>query len=491
VNIFLFNTLAGKKEAFQTIDEGRVGFYSCGPTVYDYAHIGNFRTFVAQDLLRRFLEQQGYHVRHVMNLTDVDDKTIAGANQEKKKLEEFTEPYVAAFQNDLNTLNILQPNYPDKQPRATQEIPEMIQLIQKLIQKNAAYEREGSVYYRVASFPEYGKLSKKDLGKNVTGVRVDVDEYEREEATDFVLWKKSKENEPSWDSPWGGGRPGWHIECSAMSMKYLGTSFDLHSGGEDLIFPHHENEIAQSEGATGRKPFVRHWIHVKHLLVDGEKMSKSKGNFFQLKDLLEKGYDPMAIRYSLLSVHYGAQLNFTLQGLKEAGEVIKKLDDCYFQCLTHANRTPGGNKSGAQLGKKLDTAMNEIVNALCDDLNISKALALFHEAVGLINRTIDERTDLQNSAVSGVTFFNETDRLFGFDISKIAETPSELLHALLQREEVRGASDFKQNKELQKKSDELRDNIGMRGWFVKDLRPGEPSTLKKKRRVWDGVQVNR
>ncbi|HNV85598.1 MAG TPA: cysteine--tRNA ligase, partial [Candidatus Omnitrophota bacterium] len=317
MTIRFFNTLTGKKEDFVPLKNGTVGMYTCGPTVYDYAHIGNFRTFIFEDLLRRFLGCAGYVVRHVMNITDVDDKTIAGANRERKTLEEFTAKYIQAFNEDLKALNIREPSC---QPRATQEIGEMQKLIGRLIQKDVAYANDGSVYFRVGAFPGYGKLSKKNLEENISGARVDVDEYEKEIASDFVLWKKTKPGEPSWDSPWGPGRPGWHIECSAMSMKYLGESFDIHAGGEDLVFPHHENEIAQSEAATGVSPFARFWLHSKFLLADGEKMSKSKGNFYTLRDLLEKGHDPMAIRYALLCVHYRSPLNFTLEGLREAGE---------------------------------------------------------------------------------------------------------------------------------------------------------------------------
>ena len=320
MGIKFHDTLSGQLKDFQAGDTGEVSLYTCGPTVYHYAHIGNFRTFVFEDLLRRFLESEGYKVRHVMNITDVDDKTIAGAQREKKSLREYTSFYTDSFLEDRKSLNILPA---DVMPNATDEIPAMISLIETLMAKGIAYKAEdGSVYYRVAEFPGYGKLSKKKLDGNIAGVRVNQDEYEKEEGADFVLWKAAKENEPSWDSPWGKGRPGWHIECSAMCMRHLGETVDIHAGGEDLVFPHHENEIAQSEAATG-KPFARYWLHARHLLVNGEKMSKSKGNFFTLRDLLQKGYDPMAIRYVLMSVHYRQQLNFTLESLKEAREVIE------------------------------------------------------------------------------------------------------------------------------------------------------------------------
>ena len=337
----LFNTFTRNKQEFHKKPGQKVTLYTCGPTVYDYAHIGNFRSFVFEDLLRRFLEFKGCDVNHVMNITDVDDKTIAGANREGKQLQEFTAKYIDAFREDLKMLNIFEPNganpkYRLNQPRATEEIPAMIELIGQLEKSGHAYANDGSVYYRVASFDKYGKLSNKKLEQNIQGARVDVDEYDKEHGSDFVLWKKAKEGEPTWDSPWGKGRPGWHIECSAMSVKHLGQPIDIHAGGEDLIFPHHENEIAQSEAASGSE-FVKLWLHCKFLLVNGEKMSKSKGNFYTLRDLLAQGHDPMAIRYALLAVHYRTPLNFTMDSLKEAAEVIKRLDDCYSQCLNYVS----------------------------------------------------------------------------------------------------------------------------------------------------------
>ena len=383
MTIHFCNSLSGKLEEFKPIREGEVKMYTCGPTVYDFAHIGNFRAFIFEDLLRRFLEFKGFKVKHVMNITDVDDKTIAGANREVgaihesplQSLHQFTEKYTQAFREDLKTLNILPPNYPRESPRATREIPAMIELIQKLVGKDAAYVSDGSVYYRVSAFKDYGKLSKKKLTGNLKGARVDVDEYDKEEGADFVLWKRAKEGEPSWDSPWGKGRPGWHIECSAMSMKYLGETFDIHAGGEDLIFPHHENEIAQSEAATGKK-FVHYWLHCKHLLVNGEKMSKSKGNFYTLRDLLAKGYDPMAIRYVLISVHYRQQLNFTLEGLTASKNTIEYFEMFHKSITDHVSL---GRKFAAQDGLKetIKKARTGLLDALGDDLNISKALAVF------------------------------------------------------------------------------------------------------------------
>lgn len=476
-----YNTLSGQLEDFWPILEHEVGMYACGPTVYDYAHIGNFRTFMFEDLLRRFLEFDGYKVRHVMNLTDVDDKTIAGAKKAGQTLAAYTEIYIRAFQEDLKTLNIIPPNFPAEQPRATREIDSMKALIKILLEKGIAYEKDGSVYYRVSGFPEYGKLSKKDLKKNIAGARVEVDEYDKEEGADFALWKSVKDGEPDfWYAPWGNGRPGWHIECSAMSMKYLGPTFDIHAGGEDLIFPHHENEIAQSEAAT-EMPFVRYWLHSKHLLVDGEKMSKSKGNFYTLRDLVAKGYDPMAIRYLLISVHYRSPLNFTLDALKEAGETVKKLDDCYFQCLT---LFPEKQSAGTDLGPVLEKAMERIRVYLEDDLNVAGALSVVFEAVKEINTAL-AGSWTERSRIASLIFFDHLEKLFGFDMAATKQIPDEVLGLLSQRSEVRKNPAFKTDKTLQAQSDQMRDKIQALGWLIKDSRPGSPSTLKKKRRIWD------
>ena len=487
----LFNSFSGKLEEFQPLRSGEVGMYTCGPTVYDFAHIGNFRAFIFEDMLRRLLEYKGLRVKHVMNITDVDDKTIIGSSREGKSLGEFTERYTKAFREDLRALNILPPNYPTEPPRATREIPAMIKLIEKLIQKDSAYVSDGSVYYRVASFPAYGKLSKKNLKGNIKGARVDVDEYDKEEGADFVLWKAAKEGEPSWESPWGSGRPGWHIECSAMSIRYLGETFDIHAGGEDLIFPHHENEIAQSEAATGKK-FVRHWLHCKHLLVDGEKMSKSKGNFYTLRDLLTKGYDPMAIRYVLLSTHYRASLNFTLEGLDHAKEAIKKIDDCMADTLEITkNILPSQLKDRDQnldLKKMLDDTLGNIVSHLEDDLNVSASLACLFEAVKAINRFVSERRKGEHQSKVFLyvpLFFMQVDRLFGLKISPDQQPPNEILKLIAARAEIRKNADFTKNRDLQLRSDEMREKLKHTGWLVKDGRPGEPSVLKKIRRIWD------
>jgi cysteinyl-tRNA synthetase len=318
----LFNTLTGQMDELVPSDGETFRMYACGPTIYDYGHIGNFRTFLQVDVLRRFLKLTGTKVRHVMNITDVDDKIIRNAAAAGVPIGEYTARYEKAFFEDLEALRVERPEIIS---RATEHIPQMVELIQRLAKAGAAYKAEdGSWYFRLASFPEYGKLSKKDLSGMEDGARVDVDEYEKDSARDFALWKAAKPGETSWDTPIGRGRPGWHIECSTMAMKYLGESLDLHAGGEDLIFPHHENEIAQSESVT-HKTFARHWMHVRFLLVDGRKMSKSEGNFYTLRDLLLKGFKASAIRLALISVPYRHQLNFTFDGLIEATSAIERL----------------------------------------------------------------------------------------------------------------------------------------------------------------------
>jgi cysteinyl-tRNA synthetase len=342
----IYNTLTNSKEEFCPAEPGVVRFYTCGPTVYDFAHIGNFRTFVFQDLLRRYLRFRDYRVIHVMNITDVDDRTIQMARTQGISLMEYTARYTEAFLEDSQKLG-LQP--PDFMPRATGHIPEMVQLIRRLEEGGYTYRRDGSIYFSIARFPEYGKLSKQDFKGMQAGARVDNDRYDKDEARDFVLWKARKEGDDFWETDIGPGRPGWHIECSAMSMKYLGESFDIHCGGIDLVFPHHENEIAQSECATG-KPFVHYWVHPEFLVVEGEKMSKSLGNFFTLRDLLDQGHSPQAIRYLLLSVHYRKQLNFTMDGLRQAESSIQRLEDFRQRMTELADTSEPCPEFAAQVG---------------------------------------------------------------------------------------------------------------------------------------------
>jgi cysteinyl-tRNA synthetase len=362
--------------------------YACGPTVYDYGHIGNFRTFVAVDILRRFLRQSGYKLNHVMNITDVDDKIIRNAAREHKSVQEYTRKYEEAFLEDMQTLSL---ERPERMVRATEHIPEMAEFIQRLEEKGFAYRAEdGSYYFRIAKFPEYGKLSKKDFSTMETGARVDVDEYEKDDARDFALWKAPKEGEAFWESPLGPGRPGWHIECSVMSMKYLGPGFDLHAGGEDLIFPHHENEIAQSESVTGRT-FARFWMHVRFLLVEGKKMSKSEGNFFTLRDLLLKGHKPSSIRYLLASVPYTKQLNFTFAGLEQAAQSVRRLRD--FKARIEMAKLPAGKNDGIQA--LAAQTKQEMRASLEDDLNTARALGAIFDMVREAN-TADDRGELRH-----------------------------------------------------------------------------------------------
>jgi cysteinyl-tRNA synthetase len=378
----LFNTLTGQVDELVPADGKALRMYACGPTVYDYGHIGNFRTFLQIDVLRRFLKLTRIPVRHVMNITDVDDKIIRNAAAAGIPIGDYTAPFVQAFFEDLEALHIEQP---EQIARATEHISRMVELVQKLAATGAAYQAEdGSWYFRLASFPEYGKLSKKDLSGMEDGARVDVDEYEKDSARDFALWKAAKPGETSWDTPIGRGRPGWHIECSAMAMEYLGESFDLHAGGEDLMFPHHENEIAQSESVT-HKPFARHWMHVRFLLVDGRKMSKSEGNFYTLRDLLLKGYKASAIRLALISVPYRHQLNFTFDGLVEATSAIERIRT-FHQRLTRGNFAPGEN---AQLQAAAARAQTEYLAALSNDLNTAEARAPIFDLIRTANTAID------------------------------------------------------------------------------------------------------
>jgi cysteinyl-tRNA synthetase len=378
----LFNTLTGQLDELVPADGKALRMYACGPTVYDFGHIGNFRTFLEVDVLRRTLKLLGIPVRHVMNITDVDDRIIRNAAAAGISIGDYTAPYVQAFFEDLESLRI---ERPEQIARATEHIPRMVELVEKLAAAGAAYQAEdGSWYFRLAAFPEYGKLSKKDLSGMEDGARVDVDEYEKDSARDFALWKAAKPGETSWETAIGRGRPGWHIECSAMAMEYLGESFDLHAGGEDLMFPHHENEIAQSESVT-HKPLARHWMHVRFLLVDGRKMSKSEGNFYTLRDLLLKGYKASAIRLALISVPYRHQLNFTFDGLIEATNAIERLRT-FHQRLTQGSFAAGENPALQEAARK---AQAEYMAALENDLNTAEARAPIFDLIRAANTAID------------------------------------------------------------------------------------------------------
>jgi cysteinyl-tRNA synthetase len=379
----LYDTLRRERVTFEPLEPGRARMYTCGPTVHDFAHIGNLRTFLFEDLLRRVLEARGFDVTQVMNLTDVDDKIIQKANAAGETIAEFTRRYTEAFFEDLDTLSVERAEH---YPTATGHIDAMVELVKRLEAAGHTYRTEdGSIWFRIASFPEYGKLSRIDLSGMRDGARVESDEYDKEDPKDFALWKAAKPGEEAWDTELGRGRPGWHIECSAMSMAYLGESFDIHTGGVDNIFPHHENEIAQSEAATGR-PFARLWLHAEHLIVDGQKMAKSLGNFFTLRDLLERGYRPRAIRYLLLSVHYRQQLNFTFAGLDQAAASIERLSDF----VRRVEELPPGEAPDADLAERSLRAREAFDEALDDDLNTSRALAAVFEWVRDANRAMDE-----------------------------------------------------------------------------------------------------
>ena len=392
--IELFNTLGGKIEPLAPSATPALRMYCCGPTVYDYGHIGNFRTFLHVDVLRRFARQQGMAVNHVMNITDVDDKIIRNAAAAGVPISQYTAKYEQAFFDDLDALNI---EHPEHFSRATQSIPEMVAMIEELASKDIAYRAEdGSWYFRIARFPEYGKLSRKDFAGIEDGARVDVDEYEKDAARDFALWKAAKPREQSWETPLGSGRPGWHIECSAMARKLLGDNIDLHAGGEDLMFPHHENEIAQSESASG-KTFVRHWMHVRFLLVEGKKMSKSEGNFYTLRDLLLKGYRASAIRFLLISVPYSNQMNFTFDSLTDATNAVDRLRTFYRRMKISADMLQGGlddsqTASDPNLSALVEKARQDYTAALASDLNTAEASAAIFELVRAGNAAGDAGT---------------------------------------------------------------------------------------------------
>ncbi len=377
----IYNTLTRKVEELEPLEPGHVRLYTCGPTVYDFAHIGNFRTYVWEDLLRRTLKLSGFRVTQVMNITDVEDKILAKAMQSGASLDEVTAPFIEAFFEDIDRLRIERAEH---YPRATEHIQEMIDLALRLQQGGHTYPSQDSLYFRIDSFAGYGRLSHLDKRQIKVGARVDSDEYDKEDARDFVLWKRQGPGEPAWDSPFGRGRPGWHLECSAMSIKYLGESFDLHTGGVDNIFPHHENEICQSEAATGR-PFVKYWMHAAHLMVDGEKMAKSKGNFYTLRDLLERGHDPRAIRLLLLATHYRSPLNFTFAALDQATGELQRLTDF----LARLDREPAPPGADEAFEATVREQLREFRDSLADDLNVSGALGAVFRLVRQAHAALD------------------------------------------------------------------------------------------------------
>ena len=460
MTIRFYDTMARALREFVPLEPGRVRMYTCGPTVYNYAHIGNFRAYVFEDLLRRWLQACGLQVTQVMNLTDVDDKTIAGALREKLPLREFTQRFKDAFFRDIRELNI---EPAEQYPAATDHIPEMIALIQTLIDKGFAYRSEdGSVYYSIDKFPHYGCLAHLDKTGMRAGARVAQDEYEKENLADFALWKAwdARDGDIAWDSPWGRGRPGWHIECSAMSMKLLGPTFDLHTGGIDNMFPHHEDEIAQSEAATGQK-FVHYWMHCAHLVVNGQKMSKSLGNFFTLRDLLGKGYSGREIRYVLIGTHYRQSLNFTFESLDAARTALARLD-AFRQRLEEQAGTagPGGaTPAWAEAGRAAFRA------ALSDDLNISGSLAALFDLLRDGNKALDAGGVKPGEARAALAVYDELDRVLGVLQPPAAAVDPEVLALVEQRQAARKAKSWAE-------SDRLRDAIAAKGWVVQDTAQG-------------------
>ncbi len=456
--IRFFNTLSGKLEPFNPIEKGKVKLYTCGPTVYDYAHIGNFRAYIFEDLLKRFLVFMDYKITHVMNITDVDDKTIKGANAEKVKLQEFTKKYTDAFFEDIEKLYISKADY---YPRATDHIPEMVVIIKGLLEKGYAYKKDGSVYFNISKFPDYGRLSKIDLKELRPGKRIESDEYEKENANDFALWKDKKEGEPFWETEVGPGRPGWHIECSAMSSKYLGQTFDIHCGGVDNIFPHHENEIAQSEAFSGKK-FVNYWLHCRHLIVDGEKMSKSKGNFYTLRDLLAKNVDPYALRFLLLSTHYRKMLNFTFEALDQASSSLKRMNDFLYE-LKNRPFEEGENKDVSRL---VEETNKKFIAGLSDDLNVSVALRALFDMIRKANTLISQ----------GKVFRKDGERLKSAILSidnVLAVLPAEeeeaLSSKLMKKIEEREKARADKNYEL---ADQIRKELLKQGIVLEDTKDG-------------------
>jgi len=484
----LYNTLSGKIEEFRPLENNEVRMYSCGPTVYDYGHIGNFRTFIAVDILRRFLRQSGYKLRHVMNITDVDDKIIRNSASAGISVKQYTAKYEKAFLEDASALNIEQPIL----VRATDHIPEMAEFISELQKKGFAYRTDdGSYYFRIAKFPSYGKLSKRDFAGMEDGARVDVDEYEKDSARDFALWKAPKPGETSWETSIGPGRPGWHIECSVMAMEELGDTFDLHAGGEDLIFPHHENEIAQSEALSG-KLFAHFWFHVRFLLVEGEKMSKSQGNFFTLRDLVLKGHKPSSIRFLLASVPYRNQLNFTFDGLKQAAVSVERLRNFQLRLTTGAFPA-GATASMSELARETADRMRA---GMDDDLNTAQAQAAIFDMVRKANAAMDARQFKQDDIPGLLAALQSFDDLFAVlrddDAPKIRGTVewartegrgNEITRELLETVDAQQFSDAEVEKKVGemevarlsrnfKISDAIRSELGAMGMIVEITKDG-------------------
>jgi len=460
MSLRFYNTLSQKLEEFTPLHDNVVRMYTCGPTVYNYAHIGNLRSFVFPDILRRWLRARGYTLDHVMNITDIEDKIIRDSKAAGKSIAEFTEVYTKAFLEDLATLRL---ERPERIVPATQHIPEMVEAVQHLTERGHTYVSDGSVYYRISTFPEYGKLSHNDFSGIRAGARVDVDEYDKDDARDFVLWKAAKEGEPAWDTAIGKGRPGWHIECSAMAMKYLGDTLDIHTGGVDLTFPHHENEIAQAEGITG-KQFVRFWLHAEHLSVDSQKMSKSLGNIYTLRDLKERGYAPEALRYLLASVPYRKKLNFTFDGLKAAATSIDRLRN--YKLRLETDKFPAGTNEA--LAERTRAASAAFDAALDDDLNTAEALGTVFEYIRDTNTAMDAGEFPVGNAAGALEFLGRFDSIF--DVLKpspraggLSDTEVDALIA--ERTAAKKSRDFG-------RSDEIRHQLAAQGVILEDTKEG-------------------
>jgi len=467
-NIRFFNSLTREKEKFVPIERGKVKMYTCGLTVYDYGHIGNYRAFIFEDLLRRWLEYRGFKVTQVMNLTDVDDKAIKASKKNGVPLREFTERYTKAFFEDVSTLNIEKAEF---YPKATDHVPEMVALITKLMEKGYAYKGEdGSTYYEISKFKDYGKLANIKVENLKLGARVKVDEYAKEQAQDFALWKAWSEEDGDvfWETPFGKGRPGWHIECSAMSMKYLGETLDIHCGGVDNLFPHHENEIAQSEAATGKK-FVNYWLHNEHLLIEGKRMAKSLGNYYTVRDLTARGYDPKAIRYLLLATHYRQQVNFTFEGLEAAKNTLDRLTN-FVRRLLEAE----GKRSGDKLEPLIGRVQSDFETAMDDDLSISEALASLFDFIRDVNILLDENSLSKDEAQKIYNLMVKFDNVLGVigEIKKEEKLPREAEELILKREEARRAKDWKT-------ADAIRQQLKGMGILVEDTSQGVKWRIEK------------
>lgn len=454
-----YNSLHNKKEDFVPIKEGEVRLYTCGPTVYFFAHIGNFRAYMFEDLLRRFIKYKGYNITQVMNLTDIDDKTIRGCQEKGISLDEFTRPFKDAFFEDLDALGIERAEY---YPEATAHITEMVEIIKKLVANGLAYEVDGNYYFKISAFPNYGKLANIDLDSLQAGARVATDEYEKESVSDFALWKawEPEDGDVFWETDLGKGRPGWHLECSAMAMKYLGESFDMHTGGVDNKFPHHENEIAQSEGATGKK-FVNFWLHCEHLIVDGQKMSKSVGNFYFLRDLFEKGFSPKAIRYLLIATQYRMPLNFTFQGLEAAVNALTRYNDF----ISNLRDYKGGDSSG-EAEAFIKSARDGFESGLDDDLNISAALAAVFDFIRDINRLKSENKLSAKERDLALETIEKFDTVLNFTVSdEQVDNAAEVESLLEKRAEAKKTRDFAT-------ADLIRDQLTDMGIVIEDTPQG-------------------